>query len=270
MSILTEDRPQARELTSNPSPIRAAKTPSAFAPKAPKAAQRRGGRARSGLAAVAVVTAVVVGMLMLGGYVASQLFHPFKTVSVDRTPPPVMVALKDLSTFKAASGDYEVLVDTEKDVKYLPSWLAGERTLFVGMGSVDAVVDFRNLGPSTITVSPDRMGASIILPPATLEPANIDFNNSHVASRKRGLKERLTAPFVDDPTNDQPLYAAAAAKMDAAAAAGELQARAQANTTEMITRLLKGVGYTSVAVRYEGAPVTGPVSVISLAPSPSA
>jgi Protein of unknown function (DUF4230) len=270
MSILTDDRPQARELTPDSSPFRSPKTPSAFAPKAPKTARTRGGRAGRGLAGLAVVTAVVVGMLMLGGFVASKLFQPFKTVSVDRTPPPVLVALKDLSTFKAASGDYEVLVDIEKDVKYLPSWLAGERTLFVGMGSVDAVVDFRNLGPNTITVSPDRFGATIILPPATLEPATIDFNKSRVASRDAGALTKIGRNFGDDPTNDQPLYAAAAAKMDAAAAAGELQARAQANTTDMITRLLNGVGYTTVTVRYEGTPVSGPVSVTSVSPSPSA
>jgi hypothetical protein len=270
MTILTDERPHARELTPNTSPIRSPKTPAAFAPKAPKVARARGGRAGRGLAGLAVVTAVVLGMLMLGGYVASKLFQPFKTVSVDRTPPPVMVALKDLSTFKAASGDYEVLVDTEKDVKYLPSWLAGERTLFVGMGSVDAVVDFRNLGPNTITVTPDRFGAVIVLPPATLEPATIDFTKSHVASRTAGIGTKLGRMLSPDPTNDQPLYAAAAAKMDAAAAAGELPARAQANTTDMITRLLKGVGYTTVTVRYEGSPVTGPVSVTSVSPSPSA
>jgi hypothetical protein len=270
MPILTEDRPASLETPrerSFQSP--SGRTPSAFAPKVREAGVRPA-RRRRGLLGLAVVTMAIVGTLLIAGFVTASLFKPFKTVTIDRTPPPVMVALKDLSTFKAAAGDYEVIIDTEKDVKYVPSWIAGERVVFIGVGSVDAVVDFRNLDSTSVTVSPDRLSATIILPPATLEPATIDFTKSRVSARKRGLLDRVSDLAGDDPTNDQPLYAAAAAKIDAAALAGDLQARAQANTTDMITRLLTAVGYTSVTVRFDGAPVSGPVSVTQVSASPSA
>jgi Protein of unknown function (DUF4230) len=270
MPILTDDRPAVQETPIRESARRTVsttpKTPSAFAPKVRERRSRRG----TGLAGLAVVTATIVAVLLVGGVVASRLFQPFKMVTVDRTPPPVLIAMKDLSSFKAAAGEFEVLIDTEEDVKYLPSWLAGSRTLFIGVGSVDATVDFRNLTEQNVQVSPDRLTATIMLPPARLEAATVDYAKSHVVMRERGLKDRLDDALGDNPTNDQPLYEAAAKKMDAAAEAGELQTRAQTNTRDMLTRLLKAVGYENVTVNFYGTPVDGPISVTQIAVSPSA
>jgi hypothetical protein len=112
--------------------------------------------------------------------------------------------------------------------------------------------------------------ATIMLPPARLESATVDYAKSHVVMRERGLKDRIADSLSNNPTNDQPLYEAAAKKMDAAAEAGELQTRAQANTRDMLTRLLKAVGYQNVTVNFYGTPVDGPISVTQIAVSPSA
>ena len=58
----------------------------------------------------------------------------------------------------------EALVDIEKDARYLPSFLKGERTLFLAQGSVDAGIDFSGLGADAVTVNPDDHSVTITLP----------------------------------------------------------------------------------------------------------
>ncbi len=211
------------------------------------------------------VAVLLFAGLMLG---KSLLRNPIKTVTVDRTPPPVMLSLKDLSLYKAASGNYEVLVDIEKDVKYVPKALAGSRTLFIGVGSVDATVDFRNLNDANIVTSADRTSATITLPHAGLSPAAVDPVQSHVAARDRGILDRLSGAVSDNADSDRELYIAAAQKMDTAATASGLQAKAEANTTQMLTSLLHHLGYTHVEVKFEGSPPTGEVGSSEESPRP--
>jgi Protein of unknown function (DUF4230) len=228
-------------------------------------------RNRTGLTGFAVMTGLIVGLLVLGGIVGIALFRtPFKTVEVDRSAPPVLTTLRDLSLYKAAQGQYEVLVDVEKDVKYVPAAVAGERVLFVGVGTVDATIDFRALNESNVQVSDDRTSVVIVLPIATLDKAVVNPEMSRVASRKRGVFDRVAGVFSDNPTSEQGLYAAAADKMDAAAAESGLMSRAMQNTTAMLTALVKSLGFTQVTVRYEGVAPTGPVSETQVAASPSA
>lgn len=211
------------------------------------------------------VAVLLFAGLMLG---KSLLKNPIKTVTVDRTPPPVMLSLKDLALYKAASGNYEVLVDVEKDVKYIPKALAGSRTLFIGVGSVDATVDFRNLNAANIVTSEDRTSATITLPHAGLSAATVDPVQSHVAARDRGILDRLSGAVSDSSDSDRELYIAAAQKMDAAATASGLQAKAEANTTQMLTSLLQHLGYTHVEIKFDGAAPTGDIGSSEESPKP--
>lgn len=216
--------------------------------------RRGGGRSAAGLA---LVTGAVVGALAVAAVVGFNLWkHPFETRTIDRTPPVTLEQLRDLAEYKAASANFEVLVDTEEDVKYLPSAIAGERTFFIGVGSVDAVIDFDRLTPDRIQVAQDRTSAVIVLPRARLLPAVVDPEQSHVAARKRGVLNRVAGVFNDSPTSEQPLYLAAKAKMDAAAVETELRARAEANTADMLTSLVRSLGYLDVTVRFEDVPMS--------------
>ena len=63
------------------------------------------------------------GLLLAGTVaVASQLLaSPFRTTQVDRTLPPVLVELRDLSDVHTAQGQFAVTVDVEQDVSWVPS-----------------------------------------------------------------------------------------------------------------------------------------------------
>lgn len=178
-----------------------------------------------------------------------SLSNPFGSRDVDRSPPPLLQALQDLSRYQGASGTFQVVVDVERDVPHVPALVAGERTLFLAQGSVDGYVDLGRLGPDAVRVAPDR-SVQITLPPATLSPARVDPAASRVVSRSRGVLDRIGGVFSDSPTSERELYLAAQERMADAAAASDLRRRTEDNTRTMLTSLLGGLGYPDVTVTF--------------------
>ena len=200
-----------------------------------------------------VVMAVLAGVGKLGGLLPS-LHNPFGTRTVDRTQPALLQSLTDLSKYEAATANFQVIVDTEKDAKFLPSFIKGERTVFVAAGSADASVDFSALDERSISVSENRRTATITLPEPTVSAPIVDPQASEVATRSRGLLDRLGSVFSDSPTSDRPLYLAAQAKMQQAAGQSDLVKRAEDNTTKMLQGMLRSLGFTSVSVNFTPNP----------------
>jgi hypothetical protein len=200
-----------------------------------------------------LVMAVLAGAGKLGGLLPS-VPNPFSSKTVDRTQPALLKSLADLSRYQAATGNFQVIVDSEKDAKFLPSIIRGERTVFVAAGSADASVDFSQLDSRSIQVSPDRRTATIVLPEPTISEPRVDPEQSRVATRSRGLLDRIGSVFSDSPTSERPLYLAAQAKMQAAAAESDLRKRAEENTTKMLQGLLGALGFSSVNVSFTPTP----------------
>jgi Protein of unknown function (DUF4230) len=195
-----------------------------------------------------IAVLALVGLARLGDLVPS-LHNPFATERVDRTGPAVLKAVSDLHQYRAATGQFQVLVDLEKDARYLPSVLKGERTLFVAIGSVDATVDFSHIGQQSVAVSADRTSATITVPHAVLSPAAIDAGRSYVAARDRGLLDRIGSVFSDNPTSERGLIQIAELRVAEAAAADDaLRTRAEDNTKQMLRALLAPLGFTEVTV----------------------
>ena len=92
-------------------------------------ATRRGLRALLLLAAL--VLAAVVAILLLTGPL-----NPFGTDTKDRSQPVLLKSLENLSDYHAATANMQVVVDVEQDSRLLPSFIKGERTLFVAAGTV--------------------------------------------------------------------------------------------------------------------------------------
>jgi len=200
-----------------------------------------------------VVMAVLAGAGRLGGLFPS-LPNPFGTKTVDRTQPALLKSLEDLSRYQAATGNFQVIVDSEKDARFLPAVIRGERTVFVAAGSADATVDFSRLDERSIQISEDRRTATIVLPEPTVSEPVVDPEQSRVAARSRGLLDRIGSVFSDSPTSDRPLYLAAQAKMAQAADQSDLRKRAEENTTHMLQGMLRALGFTSVTVSFSPNP----------------
>ncbi len=211
----------------------------------------------SRLRGLAIAGVVVVALLAGAGRFGDLLPsfpNPFGSDTVDRTQPALLQSLADLHEYHAATGNFQVIVDTEKDTRFVPAFVRGERTVFVAGGSADAVVDFSQLDERSIQVSPDRTSVTIVLPAPTIAEPIVDPENSRVVSRDRGVLDRIGSAFSDNPTSERPLVLAAQEKMRAAAAESDLRAKAEDNTRRMLQGMLGALGFTSVDVSFSPSP----------------
>ena len=213
---------------------------------------------RSRVRLVAAILLILVLFVAVAGLSGLRLWssfpNPFATRQVDRSQPVLLKAIEDLAVYKAASGNFQVVVDLEESSRGIPLLIKGQRTLFVAGGSVDAEVDFSGLKGDAIKVSPDGQRVEITLPRARLTPARVDPDQSRVFSRERGLLDRLGSVLSDNPTSERELYQLAQAKMQAAAVESDLVARAEQNTRAMLVSMLRSLGYREVTVTFRDPP----------------
>ena len=219
-------------------------------PAAPPPEPPRRGNPWPFLTVLLVILALVGGFMWVRGALP-ELDNPFAETRVDRTQPPVLVALRDVGDFHAAAGDFQVVVDLENDTK-LPSEVLGTRTLFVARGSVDAGVDLSRLGEDAVRLSDDGRAVTVTLPHARLYDAELDLDGSYTYERDEGVLNRIGGLFGGGDEYEREAMLAAEAKLDESARAnGELVRRAEENTAAMIESLVRSLGVERVAVRFE-------------------
>jgi cytoskeletal protein RodZ len=206
------------------------------------------------VAALGIGVLALVGFLIVGALTGLfSIGNPFSTATVDRSQPALLEQINNLSRFDAAEGKFTTTIDLEHDVAILPSFIAGDRTVFLAEGTVDASIDFSALSGDSVQPGTDGHIA-ITLPEPTLGKPVLDTNKSHVASRSRGLLNRIGGVFSDSPTSEREVTVLAQHKLASAAKDSKLVARAEKNTTAMLQTFLGRLGYTDVQVTYTTAP----------------
>lgn len=201
-----------------------------------------------------VITAVVLVLVVLFAglrlAVLPGLRDLFGTETHDRSGPTLLESIQDMSRYDAASGNFQVVVDLEKDAKYLPDAIRGTRTLYVGAGTVEAYVDLGTLAKNDVTVNSDRTTATLRLPHAALGTPALDPDRSYAVSKQRGLLDRLGDFFSDNPNTERAVQKLAIKHIGEAAKDSRLTARAEQNTTSMLDGLLRSLGFKEVNVTY--------------------
>src|SRR5260370_35422627 len=175
-------------------------------------ARRRRGEGRvarlAGLAAA--VAAVLAGVLVLSAvHLVPRRRNPVAETTTDRSQPVLLKSITALSRYEAASGSFQVVVDLSKRTAFLPSFIEGSDTLFVGQGTEIAFVDFSQLGDKAIGVSADRKAVTVDLPGAQLEPAVLDVRQSYVYAQQQGMLNRIGNFFSGNPNSQQQVYSLA-------------------------------------------------------------
>lgn len=194
---------------------------------------------------VPVLALTLIGAAGVLGYRPSWL--PFTQETTDRTGPSVLQSLAEISEFHAASGYYETVVDIEKDTRFVPGWISGERVLYVGKGTVDGVVDFSNVGEDSVSVSDDGTMAAITLPAPTVGAPVLDLETSYVVSHDQGIVNRFQGSELE-----REAQLKAVEQMQAAAAAeGMLIDMAKDNTESMLRGLLGALGFSQISINFE-------------------
>ncbi|MCX5425636.1 DUF4230 domain-containing protein [Streptomyces sp. NBC_00078] len=200
----------------------------------------------------AVVLVLVVFFAGIRLSVLPGLKDLFGTQTHDRSGPALLQSIQDMSRYDAASGNFQVVVDLEKDTKFLPDAIRGSRTLYIGAGTVDAYVDLGKVGKDDVTVNGDRTSATLRLPHAALGKPALDPDRSYAVSKQRGLLDRLGDLFSDNPNGEQAVQKLAVRHIGDAAKDSELTKRAETNTTGMLDGLLRSLGFKEVHVSYAG------------------
>ena len=217
-----------------------------------RGATRIAGEIRRGLVSTVVGVVVVLLVALLALFGLARLTHwPFGSEERDRSGPAVLTAMRDLSEYHAATGQYQVVIDIQEDAKFLPDIIKGKRTIFLAIGSVDAYVDFRKLGDDAVSVSSDRKSVSITLPRAQLSKPTVDPDQSRVLNQDLGVIDRLGNLFSDQPNpQNQQMYQVAEQRLADAAKQVGLQKRAEDNTKATLDKLMRSLGFTTVNITF--------------------
>lgn len=197
---------------------------------------------------IGVIVALIFGLKAVNLW--PNLRNPFATETTDRSGPVLLESIQDLSRYVAAEGNFQVLVDLQENKRFIPDIFFNERTLFVGVGSVDAYVDFSTITEGAIVTSPDGKSVDITLPAPVLEKPSLDPERSYVFAQERGLVNRVGDLVGNDANKQQQLYMLAENKIAQAANESELRARAEKNTRAMLESLLHQLGYERVTVTF--------------------
>jgi hypothetical protein len=213
---------------------------------------RRGGRIAGRLAWLGsgVAAVVVLALVLSAVHLLPQLRNPFAETTTDRSQPVLLQSITQLSRYEAASGSFEVVVDLQKHSSFLPSFIEGSDTLFVGQGSDIAYVEFSQLKSQAIHVSGDRTAVTVTLPPAQLEPAVLNVQQSYVYAQQQGLANRIGNFFSGNPNSQQQVYELAQQKIQTAAKQSPLVSEAQKNTRAMLDGMLRSLGFQQVTVTF--------------------
>lgn len=201
---------------------------------------------------VPVALLVVLVLFVLAGRfsLVPGLDDVFGEETKDRSGPAVLKSIQDMNRYEGAAGNFQIVVDLEKDAKFLPDAIRGTRTLYVGAGTVSAYVDLNRLGDKSVTVNEDRTVATLRLPHARLGTPALNADRSYAVSKQRGLLDRLGDLFSDNPADERAVHRLAAQRIGEAAKESELTERAEKNTTAMLQGLLRSLGFRQVTVTY--------------------
>lgn len=189
------------------------------------------------LKGVAIVAGAVLGVI--GG--ASLLGfneYPWSEKSTDQTV--IMQSIKDVSQLQSAVGTFELVVDTGDDNVAMPDIISGRRTLFLAVGTVDAIVDLSGIKEGDLKVSSDGKSATLRLPEARLEKPNLDHEASKVYRSDRGVLDRIADVF--ESPEQSAIFLRAETDMASAAEKSELRKRATASARSTLTVLFDSLG----------------------------
>ncbi len=216
---------------------------------------RRGlGTMFGALVALLVVALAGAGVLALwnNGFGLDGLFG---RQTIDRSAPVLVERLRNRAEFRGGTGTFSATVDIENHHSFIPSFIAGDRTIYSGVGEVDATVSLRHLTTAVATASDGSI--VLTLPHATLGAARLDPKLSHVMSRDRGVLDRAGSVFVDSPTSERGVQRVALRRIERAAAKSELRAKAERNTARMVRNLAHAVGVDRITIRFADSQPVG-------------
>jgi hypothetical protein len=200
------------------------------------------------IGSIALLIALFFGLVLFK--VIPQFHNPFATQTTERNSPVLLQSIKDMSRYVAAEGTFIGPVDIQQSVKFVPTFLYGKHTTFLGFGSVDAFVDFSKITDSDIIVDQANKSVTINLPAPQLSAPMMDTANSYAIDQTEGIINHFSDLLGSDPNDLNDLYNRSSQRIAAAAQQSDLMDRAESNTRLMLDSLLKQLGFERVTINF--------------------
>lgn len=201
-----------------------------------------------------VVGVVLLSVVLVGSLVGAAKFfdfNPFGITTVDRSGPTLLERVRTMEEFKAAEASFVQDIDVEKDTKFLPGVVSGERYVAIVTGTVDATIDLSGLDESAIVVDEAAGKVVVTLPRPELDEADVDEKSLRVLTHDRGFANRVGDFFSSSLEDQKEVFVKASEKMDEAAAESDLVQRAAENTEVWFQMFLTAAGFSDISVVWQ-------------------
>lgn len=155
--------------------------------------------------------------------------------------PPVITQVRELGRLETASYTVEKVLEGGVDQgNQLLNLLLGDRLLFIAHGEVIAGVDLTELQDADISVTADRQGVTLRLPPTRILTQRLDNEKSRVYDRDQGLLTK------GDPDLESQVRQDAEAAILAAACEGGILTQAEQNAQSQVKILLLALDFRDI------------------------
>ncbi|HWC15854.1 MAG TPA: DUF4230 domain-containing protein [Terriglobales bacterium] len=192
---------------------------------------------RVGIFTAGFITAV---LLLLVAYHTGLSRWLQKAFHADMDQPAIVERIQRLQRLESVKYTLEKVVTGERQSRFLPQSLAGERLLLIVRGEVFAGVDLSKLKSSDVQVNGKQV--KITLPHAEVFSTRLDNNQTRVYSRETGL----LVPA--DPNLESEVRAEAERQLLQAALIDGILNNASANARGTVAALVQALGFTDVEV----------------------
>ena len=201
-------------------------------------APRRGGS--RGFSGGAWFLAGVALSALAGGWLFWRFSQRSNSTRVDVSQPTIVRQIQQLERLETVVYRMEKVISGERENRYLPQFLAGDRLLLIVYGEVVAGVDLRRVRPEQVMVR-DRT-IRLTMPKAEVFLTRVDNERTRVFSRETGLFSRV------DPNLETEIRRAAERELLDAAVKESILKTAEENARATIVRLLEAFGFENVEV----------------------
>lgn len=163
-----------------------------------------------------------------------------QTLNLGIDQPAIVQRIQRLQRLESVKYTLEKVVTGERQSRFLPQSLAGERLLLIVHGEVFAGVDLGKLQSNEVRVNGKQV--TITLPHAEIFSTRLDNNQTRVYSRETGL----LVPA--DPNLESEVRAEAERQLLQAALTDGILNNASTNARGTVTALVQALGFTDVDV----------------------
>ena len=193
---------------------------------------------RLGIFIAGFITAVF--LLFVGSYPSGLARWLQGALHLDFDQPAIVQRIQRLQRLESVKYTLEKVVTGERQSRFLPQSIAGERLLMIVRGEVFAGVDLSKLKSSDVQVNGKQV--RITLPHAEIFSTRIDNNQTRVYSRDTGL----LVPA--DPNLESEVRAEAERQLLQAALTDGILTNASTNARGTVTALIQALGFGDVEV----------------------